>query len=225
MHSVRKWRCTFVVNLLNHIHQDTKSARLIAMCKRTFRKQQTQLVPRLSYCYHDSLTTLSRLSHLLTLDVIKWKQLKVLAIVLSTTIPLEPLSCLFLRRKKFTSLSITTQRKKNELLWAILGIVFSLIRKQVFHILRAHRFSKGGHLKWNSPIRTVLIGRLEFPCYIDKCSTHDNQSETAFHSGSYFTEIVKLIDDDNYIVMKIRKISEFPSGTRTDNLLIASETL
>ena len=37
MHSVRKWRCAFVVNLLNHIHQDTKSDRLIAVCKRTLR--------------------------------------------------------------------------------------------------------------------------------------------------------------------------------------------
>ena len=33
---VRKWRCTFVGESLNHIHQDTKSARLIAMCKRSF---------------------------------------------------------------------------------------------------------------------------------------------------------------------------------------------
>ena len=32
---VREWRCTFVVNLLNHIYQDTKSSRLIAVCKRT----------------------------------------------------------------------------------------------------------------------------------------------------------------------------------------------
>ena len=37
MYSVRKWACTSVVNLLNYIHQDTKSAWLIAMCKRTFR--------------------------------------------------------------------------------------------------------------------------------------------------------------------------------------------
>ena len=33
---MRKWRCTFVVKPLNHIHQDTKSARLIAVCKRSF---------------------------------------------------------------------------------------------------------------------------------------------------------------------------------------------
>ena len=33
---VRKWRCTFVAEPLNHIHQDTKSAWLIAMCKRSF---------------------------------------------------------------------------------------------------------------------------------------------------------------------------------------------
>ena len=34
---VRKWRCTFVGEPLNHIHQDTESARLIAVCKRSFR--------------------------------------------------------------------------------------------------------------------------------------------------------------------------------------------
>ena len=28
---VRKWRCTFVGELLNHIHQDTKSAQLIGL--------------------------------------------------------------------------------------------------------------------------------------------------------------------------------------------------
>ena len=33
---VRKWRCVFVCESLNHISQDTKSARLIAVCKRTF---------------------------------------------------------------------------------------------------------------------------------------------------------------------------------------------
>ena len=33
---VRKWRCAFVGKPLNHIHQDTKSARLIAVCKRSF---------------------------------------------------------------------------------------------------------------------------------------------------------------------------------------------
>ena len=33
---VRKWRYTFVGEPLNHIHQDTKSARLIAVCKRSF---------------------------------------------------------------------------------------------------------------------------------------------------------------------------------------------
>ena len=32
---VRKWRCTFVGEPLNHIHQDTKSAWLIAVCKRS----------------------------------------------------------------------------------------------------------------------------------------------------------------------------------------------
>ena len=31
-----KWRCTFVGEPLNRIHQDTKSARLIAVCKRSF---------------------------------------------------------------------------------------------------------------------------------------------------------------------------------------------
>ena len=33
---VRKFRCTFVVEPLNHIHQDTKSAGLIAVCERSF---------------------------------------------------------------------------------------------------------------------------------------------------------------------------------------------
>ena len=32
---MRKFRCTIVGEPLNHIHQDTKSARLIAVCKRT----------------------------------------------------------------------------------------------------------------------------------------------------------------------------------------------
>ena len=32
---MRKWRCTFVSEPLNHIHQDTKSARLIKVCKRS----------------------------------------------------------------------------------------------------------------------------------------------------------------------------------------------
>ena len=34
---VRKWHCAFVGEPLNHIHQDTKSARLIAVSKRTFK--------------------------------------------------------------------------------------------------------------------------------------------------------------------------------------------
>ena len=32
---MRRWRCAFVSEPLNHIHQDTKSARLIALCKHT----------------------------------------------------------------------------------------------------------------------------------------------------------------------------------------------
>ena len=36
---VRKWRYTFVGEPLNHIHQDTKSARLIAVCKRSLTYQ------------------------------------------------------------------------------------------------------------------------------------------------------------------------------------------
>ena len=32
---MRKWRCTFVAEPLNHIHQDTKPAWLIAVCKRS----------------------------------------------------------------------------------------------------------------------------------------------------------------------------------------------
>ena len=35
---VNKWRCTFVAEPLNHIHEDTKSARLIAMYKWSFSK-------------------------------------------------------------------------------------------------------------------------------------------------------------------------------------------
>ena len=35
---MRKWHCTFVGEPLNHIYQDTKSARLIAVCKRTFKE-------------------------------------------------------------------------------------------------------------------------------------------------------------------------------------------
>ena len=42
---VRKWRCTFVGEQLNHIHRDTKSARLIAVCKCSFTK-----------CFHCKLT-------------------------------------------------------------------------------------------------------------------------------------------------------------------------
>ena len=34
---MRKWRCALVSEPLNHIHQDTKSARLIAVCKGSFR--------------------------------------------------------------------------------------------------------------------------------------------------------------------------------------------
>ena len=39
MHSwlVRKWCCTFMGEPLNHIHQDTKSAWLIAVCKRSLK--------------------------------------------------------------------------------------------------------------------------------------------------------------------------------------------
>ena len=33
---VRKFRCTIVGEPLTHIHQDTKSARLIAVCERSF---------------------------------------------------------------------------------------------------------------------------------------------------------------------------------------------
>ena len=33
---MRKWRCTSVGEPLDHIHQDTKSTRLIAVCKRSF---------------------------------------------------------------------------------------------------------------------------------------------------------------------------------------------
>ena len=35
---MRKFRCTIVGEPLNHIHQDTKSARLIAVCKRSFKE-------------------------------------------------------------------------------------------------------------------------------------------------------------------------------------------
>ena len=37
MHSWENSAVAFVVEPLNHIHQDTKSARLIAVCKRTFK--------------------------------------------------------------------------------------------------------------------------------------------------------------------------------------------
>ena len=36
---VRKFRCTIVGEPSNHIHQDTKSARLIAVCKRSFKRR------------------------------------------------------------------------------------------------------------------------------------------------------------------------------------------
>ena len=36
---MKKVRCTIVGEPLNHIHQDTKSARLIAVCKRTLKPE------------------------------------------------------------------------------------------------------------------------------------------------------------------------------------------
>ena len=46
---VWKWRCAFVHGEpLNHIHQDTKSARLIAVCKRRFSKRVFKMADGLS---------------------------------------------------------------------------------------------------------------------------------------------------------------------------------
>ena len=54
---VRKFRCTFMVEPLNHIHQDTKSARLIAVCKRTFNLGDTvkgELYPRIKFVLYET---------------------------------------------------------------------------------------------------------------------------------------------------------------------------
>ena len=41
---VRKLRCAFVGEPLNHIHKDTKSARLIAVCKRSVTRYSNQYI-------------------------------------------------------------------------------------------------------------------------------------------------------------------------------------